>query len=202
MDYKPHFDSGRPSTSPFTPTSTQMANKRSIPLLIASSMEGLGDGSEKIPRLSRGVPITDFGQNVRLRLQGQDAHINPATGSYTTDNTPSHTVTSPSSGDSSYRGSDQTLSDTILGVPTYSSQSSYRPIDTSRVGTSSSSPSADSHSMGQYRAAPNSTTNGGLPGVNADFDQTFWDLLNGNGRGDGGDDLDFSIFLQNLNDAA
>ena len=178
-----------------------MANRRSIPLIIASSKEGFRDGSEKIPHLPRGVPGSDLGQHLQLRLQGQNAHIYQGSGPYATDNTPSQTVTSPSSVDSSYRGSDQTLSVTTFGFPTYSSQSSHRTIDTSRVGTSSSSPSADSHSMNQYRAAPNSTTNGGLPGVNADFDQTFWDLINGNGLGDGGDDLDFSTFLQNLNDA-
>ena len=179
-----------------------MANRRSIPLLIASSMEGLRDGSEKIPHLPPGIPGSDLGQQLQLRLQGQSAHVHPGSGSYTTDNTPSHTLTSSLSGGSSYRGSDQTLSDTIFGFPTSSGPSSYRPIDTSGVGPSSLISSSDPHYPGQYRTVPNSSTNRGLPGVNADFDQSFWDLINGNGPGDGGDDVDFSVFLQNLNDAA
>lgn len=178
-----------------------MANRRSIPLIIASSLEGLRDGSEKIPHLPAGIPGSDLGQHSQLRQQGQNAHINPGSGSYTTDSTTPQTRTSTSSGNISYRGSDQTLSGTILGFPTSSIPSSYRPIDTSGIGPSSLISSFDPHYPGQYRTGPNSSTNRGLPGVNADFDQTFWDLINGNGPGDGGDDLDFSTFLQNLNDA-
>ena len=178
-----------------------MANRRSIPLIIASSMEGFRDGSEKIPHLPRGVPGSDLGQHLQLRLQGQTADINAGSGFYTSNATTPHTMITPLQGDPSHYGSDQTLSDDIFGFPTSSGPPSDRPIDTTGFGTSSSSPSADPHSLGQYSAVPNSTTNGGPPDVNTVIDQTFWDLINGNGSGDGRADLDFSTFLQNLNDA-
>jgi len=198
MGYKPHSDSGHPSTSPFTPTSTQMANKRSIPLLIASSMEGLRDGSEKIPHLPPGIPGSDLGQQLQLRLQGQNAHINPATGSYITDSTTPETRTSNSSGNVSCRGSDQTLSDTIFAFPTSSGPSADRLNDT-LLSKDPSSHLFSSQTHTYVDINMNSNKDGSVE-FNTNDDQALWDMINGNTLVQPGQDLDldFSAFLQSI----
>jgi len=175
-----------------------LIDDRSIPLIIASSMEGLRDGSDKIPHLPPGIPGSDLGQHSQLRLQGQNPHINPVTRSYTTDSTTPQTRTSTSSANTSYRGSDQTPSDTIFAFPTSSGPSADR-FNDALLSQDPSSHLFSNQTHTYVGTNTNSNKNGSVD-PNTNDDQALWDMINGNTLAQPGQDLDpdFSAFLQSI----
>jgi hypothetical protein len=173
------------------------ADIRSIPLIIAKSMEGSSDEPRMVHHVPRGVPGSDLGQHLQLRLR--DGEIQTTSGSYVANGPTSRSAMPTLSNEPSEL--DALLGiDRAIGPSTSSGPSSDRPNDDIGIDGTFHIPTSDHLTRGQYDTGTATSANQGDATPEIDREQTLWDLINGEGVGSDQEDLDFSAFLQNFND--